>query len=639
MSVDLYIDENGFLCAKCEIPFGAPIVVKIVLDSITEGGSRLVTWIWEYPRKIHAEVMTHRVLSRNLASSRAIPATKLRKRVQEMPVVPVHWGQNQKGMQATQEVTNVDEARRWWLRGRDLMAAHHAEGEALGLHKQIVNRIIEPWMQAVGLISATDHANLFHLRKHPDAEPNFQVIATLAWELFHNHMPEFLAPGGWHIPFIQSADIQRANQTEELLALSVGRCARISYLTHDGKRDPNEDIELHNKLAKTASLGAEPMHACYDARTEVLTDQGWRFWPQVASLHRLAEVTPSGAIAFNKPKRLVCDPFDGELYSVRGQQVDLCVTPNHRMVVSFRNKHNEWTPFSFVEAAELGERPCRYLKAGFLLDVSRKPWINPYGIDPVLWARFIGFFLGDGHAPREGGNQAQFNLRKTRKQEFLRELGLPWRQLTSGGHVIDLPGLGYHLREVCYRDDDKVFPGLVNMTFAEANALLDGLRNSDGSARHETWTYATTSSLLRDQIQAVLHLNGMVGGLTTTRGDHRPNHRINISHRTMPRVEAGQRGRSRTYEIGRVPYKGDVYCAETVFGALLVRRNGHVVISGNSPFEHQARAIGRRQRIGNFEGWKQYRKMFEHEAGPDTSTRCDVCGCWGGRHVKGCPNE
>ncbi len=238
---------------------GAPIRVKIIADSITDGGSRLTSWIWEYPRKIHAEIMTHRALSRNLSSSRAIPAKKLREAVLSNPVIPVHWGKNQAGMQATIEVDDTEAAKNWWLEGRDLMAAHHAKGEALGLHKQIVNRVIEPWMQAVALVSSTDHANLFYLRKHKDAEPNFQAIATLAWELYHNHMPTYRAPGSWHATFIKPNEAFK--DTNEMLQVSVGRSARVSYMTHEGTRDKSEDIGLHDRLAKTATLGADPMHA------------------------------------------------------------------------------------------------------------------------------------------------------------------------------------------------------------------------------------------------------------------------------------------------------------------------------------------------------------------------------------------
>lgn len=91
-------------------------------------------------------------------------------------------------------------------------------------------------------------------------------------------------------------------------------------------------------------------------------------------------------------------------------------------------------------------------------------------------------------------------------------------------------------------------------------------------------------------------------------------YRINVSRRIEPRVEVTQRGRSRTYEIDAVSYEGFVYCATVNEGALLVRRNGHVVVSGNSPFEHVAWAEGDPNlRSGNFVGFTQYRKAFEQE--------------------------
>lgn len=236
------------------------ISVEILADSITDGGSRLVTWLWKYPRFIHAEIMTHRALSRNAASSRAIPAKKLRERVLAAPAEPLHWGQNQAGMQANEELADPEAARRLWFSAMRAATLHHEQGEEIKLHKQIVNRLIEPWMTIEVIVSATDHANLFHLRKHRMAEPNFQALAELAWEAFHDHMPEYIAPGGWHLPYIDAHDLETATSTEQLRAISVGRCARVSLLTHDGRRDHADDIGLHDRLAATAYDG-DPMHA------------------------------------------------------------------------------------------------------------------------------------------------------------------------------------------------------------------------------------------------------------------------------------------------------------------------------------------------------------------------------------------
>ena len=263
------------------------ITAKILCDSITEGGSRLTTWELTYPRFIHAEIMTHRAFSRNAASSRAIPTAKLRQRVTDNPAVPLHWGANQKGMQADIEILDLPGALAWWFRGRDMMLKHHEEGEKLGLHKQVVNRVIEPWMMITIICSMTDHANFYHLRNHKDAEPNFRKLAQLMYDMFMGTPPTFVKPGDWHLPLIDESDHVAAaklapneygtfldgnedeifqtsdwdKKMEILKKVSTGRCARVSYLTHDGRRDLLEDVRLHDQLAATASLGEDPMHA------------------------------------------------------------------------------------------------------------------------------------------------------------------------------------------------------------------------------------------------------------------------------------------------------------------------------------------------------------------------------------------
>lgn len=236
---------------------GAPITVKIIEDSINDDGNRLVTYCWEYPRMIHSEVMTHRVMSRNAASSRAIPAQKLRKRTLDAPAMPVHWGQNQAGMQAGAEIEDVDKAKQWWRDGLTMMAEHHKLGEGMGLHKQVINRVIEPWMTIAIIVSMTEHANFFHLRDHPMAEPSIQVVAKLAWEAFNNNKPKSVAPDKWHLPYVD--EDRSIYNPEYLCKLSSARCARVSYLTHEGTRDAVKDVELHDKLV--GQTDEDPMHA------------------------------------------------------------------------------------------------------------------------------------------------------------------------------------------------------------------------------------------------------------------------------------------------------------------------------------------------------------------------------------------
>lgn len=249
------------------------ISVRILKDSIIDG-SRLTTWEWTYPRFIHSEVMTHRALSKNAASSRAIPMAKLRERVLAGPAIPVHWGANQAGMQANSEVQDQETAERWWTNAMHEMLKYHKGGEGLGLHKQIVNRIIEPWMMITVIISGTDWANFFHLRKHPDAEPNFQQLATLAWDAYHEHMPTYCSPGDWHTPLVDDYETIQLSE-DDLKKVSVGRCARVSYLTHDGKRDFAKDIELHDKLLGTIDSGG-PGHLSPFEHVAVAVGKGIR---------------------------------------------------------------------------------------------------------------------------------------------------------------------------------------------------------------------------------------------------------------------------------------------------------------------------------------------------------------------------
>lgn len=226
---------------------------KILKDSIGPAGIRLITWELTYPRFVHAELMTHRVFSRNSASSRAIPVATMLKNIRENPVLPKFWGKNQKGMQASEELSLSDreKAIRTWLIGRD-NACNMAEHLAIDLdvHKQIANRVIEPWMFITIIMSTTDHNNWFRLRHHKDAQPEMAWVAKDMLPKFKASVPEVLQPGEWHLPMLDDRKelIADGFRLEELKAISAGRIARVSYLTHEGIRNPEKDIELGMRL-------------------------------------------------------------------------------------------------------------------------------------------------------------------------------------------------------------------------------------------------------------------------------------------------------------------------------------------------------------------------------------------------------
>lgn len=252
------------------------ISAKIVADSISPDGVRLTTMLLRYPRFVHAEFMTHRVFSRNASSSRAIPVEKMIQAVIDDPAMPIHWGATQKGMQARNELS-IDgqrEAMRRWMEGLDL-AVHTAKRlNELGLHKQIVNRVLEPWAHITVVVTATEWNNFLHLRDHEDAQPEIAELARCVRVELELNDPAPLTYGDWHLPFVNQGDVENVvtylqkgritrdmpsinERFEVLRKLSAARCARTSYLTHD-KLDPKieDDIALHDRL-----VGSSPLHA------------------------------------------------------------------------------------------------------------------------------------------------------------------------------------------------------------------------------------------------------------------------------------------------------------------------------------------------------------------------------------------
>lgn len=237
------------------------IEVKIVEDSISLTKARLTTFQLRYPRFIHAEFMTHRLFSRNASSSRAIPVRKILDSIQTDPAMPVHWGKNQKGMQANEEVDEASAkiAQAIWLGARDKVVECVEELMELGVHKQITNRLLEPWSHISVVCTATEFDNFFSLRCHPDAMPEIQALAEQMRDLYFSNTPRNLKLGQWHLPYIKSEELNPGGyfstasdfpyNLPDLIKASIARCARVSYLTHD-KKEPNidTDIVLYQRL-------------------------------------------------------------------------------------------------------------------------------------------------------------------------------------------------------------------------------------------------------------------------------------------------------------------------------------------------------------------------------------------------------
>lgn len=248
------------------------IEAKIVADSVGPNGVRLTTFVLTYPRFIHAEFMTHRVFSRNASSSRAIPVKKSIQMVIDNPVIPLAFTKNKAGMQGGEALTGDQEAAAVaaWLEGRDRAVETAQKLADLEVHKQYANRILEPYSHITVVVTGTDWNNFFALRCHEAAQPEIHALADLMYGQYFLNKPEELKAGMWHLPFIDPVTIQETKDkfgisclqdSQEALGLvikrSVSRCARVSYLNHDGTSSTVEqDLQLYDRL-----VGAAPIHA------------------------------------------------------------------------------------------------------------------------------------------------------------------------------------------------------------------------------------------------------------------------------------------------------------------------------------------------------------------------------------------
>lgn len=243
---------------------------RIIADSVNVCGNRLVTFEVTYPRSIHAEMLTHRLFSRNSASSRAIPVETMLASIVESPFIPRFWGKNQRGMQAGEEVDpqTIEQARAIILKMRDFCVDGVRQLAELGLHKQLVNRYVEPWMWITVIISTTSFEHFRRLRVHPDAEPHFNLIASMMAKEYDTHEPTLLQPGHWHVPMFGFDEDDQIGNIDTITKVATGRCARVSYLTHNGTRDIEKDVDLHDRLMSSGHWSPFEHIACARADSE-----------------------------------------------------------------------------------------------------------------------------------------------------------------------------------------------------------------------------------------------------------------------------------------------------------------------------------------------------------------------------------
>ena len=247
------------------------ITAKIIMDSESLDGNRMTTMEIEYPRFILAELNTHRMLSKNSASSRAIPVSAMHAHIRANTAAPVYWGINQPGMKAKEELK--ESALSWanylWNNARDAAINISQQLAELNVHKQITNRVTEPWMIMKTVISGTEWANFFWLRDHPDAQPEIAELAHKMYTAYINSRPQLLYAGEWHVPYVHRYRDSPSNvlcytnsgdrtiTAEEARIISASCCAQVSYRKNDDSYE--KALKIYQQLVESEPAHASPV--------------------------------------------------------------------------------------------------------------------------------------------------------------------------------------------------------------------------------------------------------------------------------------------------------------------------------------------------------------------------------------------
>lgn len=238
----------------------------ILKDSINSFGNRVTTFRLTYTRYILAELNTFRMASKNTASSRAIPVTKNIERIRENPFVPTEWGKNRPGMSANELINEnlINEAKKTWIKASQLNCAVAEKLNSLNIHKQIVNRVLEPYSTVDTILTATDFDNFFKLRIDKQADPEIHRLARLMYEEYSNSKPELLLTNQWHLPYIDCdySDVNNKRyfvdnteiDLETAIKVSVSCCAQVSYRKLDTSVDKALDIFEKLRLFDSESI-------------------------------------------------------------------------------------------------------------------------------------------------------------------------------------------------------------------------------------------------------------------------------------------------------------------------------------------------------------------------------------------------
>lgn len=233
---------------------------EVLLASINaKTGQSLVTFRIECPFWVWYDLLTHRALSRNASSTRAIPLRKMAQRVRQDMARPTDFKRAQSGMVANDSLpADVQTQLKaiWERAGLGALEAQQEMGD-LGASKQDANAVLLPFIHVQAIVSSTQWDNFWRLRDNPQAKPDFALLARKMRLAYESALEtaQRLEPGEWHLPMIMEAE--RADYLlPDLLGISTARCARVSYLLPESGQlsDPTSDLGLYGRLRESLHL-------------------------------------------------------------------------------------------------------------------------------------------------------------------------------------------------------------------------------------------------------------------------------------------------------------------------------------------------------------------------------------------------
>lgn len=381
--------------------------------------------------------------------------------------------------------------------------------------------------------------------------------------------------------------------------------------------DPTRVIHVKHR-----GVDIEPFGECYDSTTEILTrNRGWVLFSELDGTEEVATRSPEGVFEWQVPTKIVEEEYNGDMYSFNSRSVDLLVTPNHRMLVSGRNKAlgvGTENPEVVVTAEELAQNNNHHVgipmtsvwhgeEVGtqtLMVPGSERAHVVEMSGDD--YCAFMGAYLSEGNLRHQGGveiNQFDTSDAWDMYNELLvNRLGACFYNNNKEGNqkkgVFHLAKKAYgeHCKEFGRTSYDKVIPEVImNATKEQLRIFWDYFIAGDGNKRQYSErqrgsqpvlrTKATTTSRrMADQLVEIAQKLGMSASVTTkpARRSMIMGKERNIRESYVVRCRYSER---MSVKAEKVSYSGTIHCVSVPNGIIYVRRNGKPAWSGNSFIE------------------------------------------------------